>query len=78
MIDVLLTSILRKSAWESEAQLTELVKDEDTLDDLDTVSFAEYRKEGQGVVKMVYDFYTSQRQGEGSRMFFSGMVGVIE
>ena len=78
MIEMVLNTTLRKTTLDNEALLNELIKEEDTLDDLDTISFTEYRKEAHNLVKVVYEFYTSKKQAEGSRMFFARMVTVLE
>lgn len=51
--DYLLVLLLRKTRLEA-GSLQELAKEEDTVDDLEDVSFPEYRKEAQYVIKALY------------------------
>lgn len=48
------------------------------MDDLEDVSFAEYRKEAQYIIRHVYEFFTKKKEGEGSNVFFGKLIAKIE
>lgn len=54
------------------------MKEDDTVDDLEDVSFSEYRKEAQYIIKHVYEFFTKKKEGEGSNLFFGKLIAKIE
>ena len=63
---------------DNNAVLYELIKDEDTLDDIDDISFYQYRKEAQYLIKFSYQFFTKKKEREGSNLFFKKLLVNME
>lgn len=55
-----------------------MIKEDDTVDDLDDVSFSEYRKEAQYIIRHAYEFFTKKKEGEGSNLFFAKLITKVE
>lgn len=42
------------------------LKDDDTVDDADGMSFAEYRKEAAGLLRSIYDYFVKVNKEQGA------------
>jgi hypothetical protein len=69
---------LKKSLLENEALLFQLVNEEDTVDDINSISFNEYRKEAQHIITFVYDYFTKKKEREGSAIFFQKLMFYLQ
>jgi hypothetical protein len=41
--------------------MTEMLKDEDTIDDLTKINISEYRKEAQNLIKFTFDYFSGKK-----------------
>lgn len=74
----LLDLLVKKLMIDNENLMYEAdLKDDETVDDADGMTFTEYRKESAGLLKYLYDLFVKLSNESGSDLYFKKIVDLL-
>ena len=78
IVEHLLDVILDRTLLDNDTLYYQLLKQEDTLDDITKISLTEYRKQAQNIIKFTFDYFSTKKNKEGSMLFFQKLFLIIQ
>jgi hypothetical protein len=48
------------------------------VDDINSISFNDYRKEAKDIITFIYEYFTKKKEREGSAIFFNKLMFFLE
>lgn len=61
IVEHLFDCLIAKTPLDKDTLLNEMLKDEETIDDLTKLNVGEYRKEAQYLIKFVFDYFSTKK-----------------